>query len=194
MLETPTQLLQAFQAGDESALDLFIQCVLGELRRRARLFLQRENPGHTLQPTALVNEAFLRLFDGKPVPWTDTNEFFLSASREMRRVLTDHARKANAQKRQQRKYQSLDEDHPSPLIDADQTIQIDQALDALEAKSKRAVSIVEMRFFGGLGIAEIASILGVHERTVKREWAWARAWLLRYHTKARQSLNLGIAG
>ena len=179
-MQRPTEFLHALRSGDVEALEPLFVCVLAELRRRARLLLLNERAGHTLQPTGLVNEAFVRLFDGKPVPWENSAEFFASASREMRRVLTDHARRANAQKRQSRLSVELKDEHKAETADPYDSIEVDRALAALEVESPRAVSIVEMRFYGGLENAEIANILGINKRTVEREWAWARAWLQRH--------------
>lgn len=180
MSERPTELLNALKRGENGALEHLLRCVSSELRRRAQSLLRNERPDHTLQATGLVNEAFVRLFDGKPVPWEDSAHFFASASREMRRVLTDHARRANAQKRQRRLAVELKDEHRAQACDPDQAIAIDRALAALETKSPRAASIVEMRCYGGLDNEEIATILGITTRTVGREWAWARAWLQRY--------------
>ena len=180
LMQRPTEFLHALRNGEAEALEPLLVCVLGELRRRARLLLLNERAGHTLQPTGLVNEAFVRLFGGKPIPWENSAEFFASASREMRRVLTDHARRANARKRQSRLSVELKDEHQAETADPYDSIEVDRALAALEAESPRAVSIVEMRFYGGLENAEIASILGINKSTVEREWAWARAWLQRH--------------
>lgn len=180
MNESPTGFLNALKDGQADALEPFVLCVMSELRRRARSLLLNERIGHTLQPTGLVNEAFVRLFNGKPIPWTHSSEFFASASREMRRILTDHARRANAQKRQSRQSVELKDEHAAPASNYHDAIQVDRALSALESVSSRAASIVEMRFFGGMEHEEIAQVLGVTKRTVEREWSWARAWLLRY--------------
>jgi RNA polymerase sigma-70 factor, ECF subfamily len=186
MKETPTQLLEAMQSGCTDALDSFMRCVFAEMRRRARGLLLQEAAGHTLQPTALVNEAFLRLFDGKPIPWANSKHFLMSASQEMRRALVDHARRATAEKRRRDLYEPLDFEYPSANSTMlDECLDIDSALRDLALESQRAVTVVEMRFFGGLEQAEIARVLGVTERTIEREWAWARAWLLRRLDRGR---------
>jgi RNA polymerase sigma factor (TIGR02999 family) len=174
-----TRLLAAVSAGTPGALDdLFLECV-HHLRRIARSLLRHERPDHTLQPTALVNEVFLRLFDGAPPAWPDSRAFFSSVAREMRRVLTDHARRRNAQKRggadQPR---SLDEaPEPSGGPSPELLLALDEALERLEAKSPRAARVVELRYYAGLTTAEIAAMFGVGARTIEREWQWARAEL-----------------
>ena len=164
-----------------AASELF-PLVYGELRKVARNYLGRERAQHTLQPTALVNEAYLRLRGLGDVPWHDRTHFFAIASRIMRRLLVDHARAKMAQKRGSDVPRVvLDEgyqDGIQPSMDAAELIDLDRALDELAAEAPRLARLVELRFFSGLGIDEAASLLGCSPRTAKRDWAFARAWLL----------------
>jgi RNA polymerase sigma factor (TIGR02999 family) len=156
--------------------------VYSELRGIAARHLGAERPGHTLQPTALVNEAYLRLRGLGPVPWHDRTHFFAIASRIMRRLLVDHARAKMAQKRGSDAPKVVVSegyhDGMEPALDAAELIDLDRALDELAAAAPRLARLVELRFFSGLGIDEAASLLGCSPRTVKRDWAFARAWLL----------------
>ena len=156
--------------------------VYAELRAIAARHFGAERPGHTLQPTALVNEAFLRLRGLSGVPWHDRTHFFAIASRIMRRLLVDHARARMAQKRGSDTSKVVVAegllDGIQPEIDAEELIDLDHALDELAAESPRLAKLVELRFFSGLGIDEACSLLGCSPRTAKRDWAFARAWLL----------------
>lgn len=179
-----TGLLKAYGAGDAGVLDEIFTLVLPELRARARGIMRGERPGHTLPPTALVNEAFLRLFDGTPANWENSGAFIAAASREMRRAVIDHARRANAAKRRWREAQPLAEaegEAAAPLLE--DLLDLDRALNALAQVDPVAVRVVEMRYFTGLESAEAAAALGVTTRTVERRWAWARAWLHDYLTR-----------
>jgi RNA polymerase sigma factor (TIGR02999 family) len=156
--------------------------VYAELRAIGARHLGAERPGHTLQPTALVNEAYLRLRGLGGVPWHDRTHFFAIASRIMRRLLVDHARAKMAQKRGSDAprvvvSEGLHEEI-QPSLDAEQLIDLDRALDELAAEAPRLARLVELRFFSGLGIDEASSLLGCSTRTAKRDWAFARAWLL----------------
>jgi len=155
--------------------------VYAELRTIAARHLGAERPGHTLQPTALVNEAYLRL-RGLDVPWHDRTHFYAIASRIMRRILVDHARARTAQKRgADAPRVLLSETHQEEIqlsMDAEELIDLDRALDELTAAEPRLAKLVELRFFSGLGIDEASSLLGCSPRTAKRDWAFARAWLL----------------
>ena len=156
--------------------------VYAELRAIAAKHLRSERSGHTLQPTALVNEAYLRLHGLGNVPWHDRAHFFAIASRIMRRVLVDHARANLAQKRgagtaMVQIDESLQEGAASAM-DAAELIDLDRALDQLAAQEPRLSRLIELRFFGGLAIEEASEILGCSPRTAKRDWAFARAWLL----------------
>ena len=173
-----TVLLQRISSGDKGAEEELLPKVYRELKRLASACLRRERQGHTLQATALVNEAYLRLSDQKDVAWTGRTHFFAIAARIMRRILADYARQRNAGKRGGgRPHLSLDEelhvtDSQCALIEG-----LDEALQRLAQLDSRQAQVVEMRFFGGLTEEEIAEVLGVSSRTVKRDWMMARAWL-----------------
>ena len=159
--------------------------VYTELRSIAAKHLRSERSGHTLQPTALANEAYLRLRGLGDVPWHDRAHFYAIASRIMRRVLVDHARASLAQKRgagapMVQIDDGLHEGDASavPAMDAADLIDLDRALDQLSAQEPRLARFIELRFFGGLKIEEIAELLGCSPRTAKRDWTFARAWLL----------------
>lgn len=156
--------------------------VYAELRGIAAKHLRSERSGHTLQPTALVNEAYLRLQGLGNVAWHDRAHFFAIASRIMRRVLVDHARANLAQKRGAGSTIVQIEDGlhegAGPAMDAEELIDLDRALDQLAAEEPRLSRLIELRFFGGLNIEEVAVVLGCSPRTAKRDWAFARAWLL----------------
>jgi RNA polymerase sigma factor (TIGR02999 family) len=187
-----TQLLLRWQAGDEAALAELLPLVYQELRALARRHLGRERDAHTLQRTALVHEAFLRMVGQKNVDWRSRAQFFGVASQMMRRILVDHARKRSAKKRGENPVRvDLDavlfaEDdeapqasHAAPAETTVDFVEIDDALRRLEAFDGAQGKLVELRFFGGLSIQETAEVLGVSPATVKREWAVARAWLQR---------------
>jgi RNA polymerase sigma-70 factor (ECF subfamily) len=175
-----TELLRSWSAGDEAALDQLIPLVEAELRRLARIYMARERLGHTLQATALVNEAFVRLVDARRVPWQDRAHFLGIAARVMRRVLVDHARARGMQKRGAGGYAVPLEDDmaTSPAQDLD-LLALDRALEALAAMDARKVQVIEMRFFGGMTVEETAGALRVSTDTVKRDWRLAKLWLLR---------------
>jgi RNA polymerase sigma factor (TIGR02999 family) len=174
-----TQLLKAWRGGDERALERLAPVVESELRRLARLQLSKEGPGHLLQPTALVNELYLRLIDWNAVDWQDRTHFFAVASKIMRRVLVNHAVARRRQKRGgDAVLVSLSEAGGAPDRSED-LLALDEALAALEKIDSRKSRLVELRFFGGLAVSETAAVLGVSERTVHREWDLARAWLFR---------------
>jgi RNA polymerase sigma factor (TIGR02999 family) len=183
MTSTPdeiTQLLIAWNQGDQRARDELAPLIYDELRRLARGLLRRERPGHTLQPTALVHEAFLRLIDQSRVNWRNRAHFFGAAARLMRQILINHAEARRAAKRGcEAQRVSLDDvDHfaTPPEIDL---IALDEALRRLERLDPQQGRIVEMRYFSGLTIEEIAEAIGVSPATVKRDWSVARAWLRR---------------
>jgi len=174
-----TALLQEWSRGDASALDRLLPLVYGELRRLAASFLSRERPGHTLQPTAVVHEAYLRLVDEKGVAIKDRGHFLGIASRLMRQILVDHARSRGAAKRGGGAPKLALEDSVLSLERGPELIALDDALTSLAALDERQSQIVELRFFGGLSIAETAETVGVSPATIKREWDSARAWLRR---------------
>jgi RNA polymerase sigma factor (TIGR02999 family) len=175
-----TELLQAWGAGDEQALPQLIPFVEAELRRLARAYLRRERRGHTLQATALVNEAFIRLVDAQHVRWQDRAHFLGIAARLMRRVLIEYARSRASQKRRgDAEHVALTDGvlaSPEPSVDL---LALDGALDRLAATYARQAQVVELRFFGGLSAEEAADALGVSVDTVKRDWRFAKLWLLR---------------
>jgi RNA polymerase sigma factor (TIGR02999 family) len=174
-----TDLLRAWNHGDQQALEQLISLVEVELRRVARAYMARERREHTLQPTALVNEAFLRLTDAKRIRWQDRAHFLGIAARLMRRVLVDHARARGSGKRGGAVQKvSLDEAlvlAPEPAVDV---LALDRALEALAAVDARKGRVIELRFFGGLSVEETAEVLHVSTDTVKRDWSMAKLWLL----------------
>ncbi len=175
-----TQLLVAWSAGDRSALDKLAPLVQAELQRLARLYLSREGAGHTLQPTALINEAYLRLVEWQSVALQDRAHFFAVAAKMMRRILVTHAVTRGRQKRGGALLLvSLDEAHHLPGEPAADVIALNEALNKLEKLDERKSQLVELRFFGGLSEEEAAGILHSSLRTVQREWRLARAWLFR---------------
>jgi RNA polymerase sigma factor (TIGR02999 family) len=175
-----TALLRAWHDGDGTALDALIPLVESELRRLARIHMARERRDHTLQTTALVNEAFIRLVDAQGVRWQDRAHFLGITSRLMRRVLVDHARTRGSRKRGGGAEKvSLDEEmlaSPPFVVDV---LALDRALEALAAIDERKSRVIEMRFFGGMTVAETAEVLNVSADTVKRVWRFAKFWLLR---------------
>jgi RNA polymerase sigma-70 factor (ECF subfamily) len=175
-----TQLLVDWSNGDQAALDKLLPLVNTELRQLARRYLRRENPGHTLQTSALVNEAYLRLIDQKSVRWQNRAHFFGIAAQLMRRILIDHARKHHYAKRGGGALKvSLDEAAAVTEAWTAELLAIDEALEKLTAMDVRKGRIVELRFFGGLSLEETAEVLGISSPTVQREWRAAKAWLHR---------------
>jgi RNA polymerase sigma factor (TIGR02999 family) len=173
-----TQLLLAWQAGDRDALDRMLPLVYDELHRLAAGYLRRERPDHTLQPTALVHEAYLRLVKQRQVDWRNRAQFLGVAAGMMRRILVNHARDRSAAKRAGGRKQvslSLVEDGRAPP-DVD-LIALEDALARLAALDERKGRVVELRFFGGLNVEETAEVLGISPNTVVRDWSTARAWL-----------------
>ena len=178
--EEITQLLIAWNQGDQQARDELAPLVYDELRRIARSYLRRERRDHTLQPTALVNEAYIRLIDQSRVNWQNRAHFFGAAARLMRQILINHAEARRAAKRggEAERISLSDVDHFVAGQDVD-LISLDEALKNLERIDSPQCRIVELRFFAGLTIEEIAEVTGVSPATVKREWTAARAWLRR---------------
>ena len=174
-----TRLLLAWRNGEERALDDLMPLVHHELKRIARNFMRRQRPGNTLQTTALVNEAFMRLVDSDKVNWQDRSHFYAISAQLMRRVLVDAARRRNSEKRGgDRVRVTLADDVKSADDEAD-VIAIDEALDRLAQMNARQSRIVELRYFAGLTEDEIAETLDISTRTVRRDWNLARAWLYR---------------
>ena len=174
-----TQLLQRWSAGDSVALSELMPIVYGELHSLAAAYIQDERPNHTLQATALVHEAYLRLVQ-QDAPWKNRAHFFGVAAQMMRRILVDHARKHVARKRPTSgTLATLEEALTVPVSPHVDLIGLDDALNKLEAFDHQKARVVELRFFGGLSVEETAELLGNSTATVKREWAIARAWLYR---------------
>ena len=184
--EDVTRLLRQLRLGDQDAAGKLISAVYGELRQMAGRAMRNERPGHTLQPTALVHEAFLKLAGGAGVEWRDRAHFFGVAARLMREILVDYARKRSAAKRGSGARITLDE---SLLISEDRlgdVIAMDEVVKRLEALDPRQGRIVELRFFGGLSVEEVAEVMQISTPTVKREWQSAKAWLHRELTRGSE--------
>lgn len=180
-----TQLLQQWSEGDENALAKLMPMVHDELHRLAHQHMKRENAGHVLQTSALINEVYLRLVDQPQIRWQDRAHFFGIAARLMRHILVDDARKRNASKRGGSLIQvPLDEASAVVQEQAANVAALDDALQRLEAIDERQGKIVELRFFGGLSIEETAQVLKVSPGTVMRDWTFARAWLRNEMTAA----------
>ena len=174
-----TRLLKAWCRGDARALERLAPMVEQELRRLASLYLRDESAGHTLQPTALVNEAYLRLLDWNTVEWRDRAHFLAVAAKMMRRILVNHAvARRSAKARRLGRVVSLAEADSVPARTQD-LIALDEALVALAKLDERKSRLVELRYFGGLTSEEAAEVLGISPRTANREWDLARAWLFR---------------
>ena len=174
-----TLLLQQMGSGDTQATEKLLRLVLPELRALARHYLRGERPGHTLQPTALVNEAYLRLVSDQARNWRNRAHFVAVTAGVMRRILIDHARRRRALKRgaQLAPIEFSDEREGLSANEAEQLIALDAALNRLEVLNPRHCQVVELRYFGGLSVEETAEALSVSPITVKRDWSVARAWL-----------------
>ena len=179
-----TELLLAWSDGDRAALDELIPLVHGELLRLARRYMARENAGHTLQSTALVNEAYLRMIDMRRVAWQNRAQFFAVASEMMRRILVDRARARRMAKRSGRWARvSLVEDAANAPPREVDVLDLDTALEELSALDPRKARVAELRFFGGLSLEEIGVALDTSVGTAMRDWRAARAWLFRRLTR-----------
>lgn len=177
-----TQLLLAWRSGDAAALDRLVPLVHAELRRIAKGFMQKEQVGHTLQTSALVNEAYLRLIDAPQVDWQNRAHFFAISASLMRRILVDFARERRARKRGGSGAQqvSLDDAMLVGRARGEDVLAVDEALQALAKVDERKSKVVELRFFAGLNEAEIAEALQVSPETVRRDWRLSKAWLLKF--------------
>lgn len=176
-----TQILLDGSAGDKAALDRLMPLVYQEMRRLARFYMRRERAGHTLQTSALVNEAYLRLVDYKRMRWQDRAHFLAVAAQAMRRILIEHARRRQSARRggAEARRVSLDEAAGLAEAPAADLLALDEALRGLAELDPRKSRVVELRYFGGLDIEETAAVLGLSAATVKREWRSARLWLRR---------------
>lgn len=173
-----TQLLLAWSNGDQAALEQLVPQVYQELRRQAEFYLRQERPGHLLQPTALVNEAYLRLIDCDNIQWQNRAQFFAVAAQLMRRILVDFARARDYAKRGGGLRQvSLADAAIAPHQKVADLVALDDALNTLAELDPRQSRVVELRFFGGLKLEEIAEVLKVSVGTVRRDWSLAQAWL-----------------
>jgi RNA polymerase sigma-70 factor, ECF subfamily len=185
MLMTPaspqqqvTQLLCQWRSGDPHALEKLIPLVQPELQRLAHHYMSRERPGHTLQTTALLDDAYLQLAGKSHVQWENRAHFFAVAAQLMRRIMVDHARQRHALKRGGGAIRvTLDECAAVTQTRAAELLALDEALEKLAAADQRKAKVVEMRYFGGLTMEEIADVLKIHLNTVRRDWTAARAWL-----------------
>ena len=178
-----TQLLVNWSNGDQAALEKLLPLVNGELRRVAGRYMRKEGHGHTLQTSALVNEAYLRLVDQKKVHWQNRAHFFGIAAQLMRRILIDHARRHRFAKRGGgARHVTLDEGALVAEARALELLALDHALERLAVLDARKGRIVELRFFGGLSLEETAEVMGISSPTVQREWRAAKAWLHRMLT------------
>lgn len=180
-----TLLLHAMKNGDEAAAEKLLPLVYKELHRLARSYMRRERPDHTLQPTALINEAYLHLAHDD-VDWQNRQHFIAVAANVMRRVLVDHARARHAERRGgQLQRVELKDDLPISEKYSGEVLALNEALDRLEELNPRQARVVELRYFAGLSIEEIGSILQISERSVKRDWSLARIWLFKEIQKPR---------
>jgi RNA polymerase sigma factor (TIGR02999 family) len=177
--EDVSRLLQAWTDGDRGALDRLTPMVYEELRRLARRYMKGERVGHTLQSTALVNEAYLRLVDYKHIRWQNRAHFFAISAQLMRRILVEHARRHNLKRGVGVQHVSLDQAAEVGGGRAEDLVALDDALTALEGLDRRKAQVVEMRFFGGLSVEETAEVLKISPVTVIRDWNTAKLWLYR---------------
>ncbi|MGE5815971.1 MAG: sigma-70 family RNA polymerase sigma factor [Acidobacteriota bacterium] len=184
-------LLRAWGEGDTEARDTLLPLVYRELREQAVRYLRRERGDHTLQPTALIHEAYLRLAAQDDISWQNRAQFFGLAAQMMRRILVDHARRHQAAKRPDAALKVEWEEHHGPAVQPKdcELLLLDQALGELTARDPRQGQIVELRYFGGLSEAEVADMMSVSRSTVTREWNSAKAWLFRRMTRGSPEAN-----
>jgi RNA polymerase sigma-70 factor (ECF subfamily) len=174
-----SQLLRAWSNGDHRALDGLTPIVYAELRRLAHRYMRRESRGHSLQTTALVNEAYIRLVDYKRMQWQNRAHFFAVSAQLMRRILVEHARRHNLKRGRGIQHVSLDEATVGGAVPSVDLVALDDALNALAGVDPRKVRVVEMRFFAGLSVEETAMVLKISPVTVRRDWSSAKIWLYR---------------
>jgi RNA polymerase sigma-70 factor, ECF subfamily len=185
-----TSLLARWSDGQPGAEAELMRLVLPEMRKLAHRYLRRERSDHTLQPTALVNEAYLQLVDVRAVRWQDRSHFFALAARIMRNILVDHARRRlRAKRNQDNAFVTLADD--IPIAGANQLVELSDSLDELAQFDERKAKVIELRFFGGLSVEETAKALEVSPNTVIRDWSLARAWLLRQVSTAAGNTTEG---
>ena len=177
-----TQLLAEWRDGNQGALDELYPLVYGELHRLARRYMSRERKGHTLQTTALINEAYVRLVDQRNVQWANRSHFFAISAQIMRRILIDHARRQSYAKRGGGARQVSLEETAVVQDDLSEFMRLDEALKSLAELDPRRSQVVELKYFGGLNNDEIAGVLKISKNTVIRDWNMARAWLYRQLT------------
>ena len=180
-VEDVSTLLRAWSDGDQTALDKLTPLVYNELHRLARRYMKRERPGHSLQTTALVNEAYMRLVDYERMQWQNRAHFFAVSAQVMRRILVDHARRHNLKRGGGVQHFSLEEASVAMVCGGQDAglVELDDKLNALAQIDPRKVQVVEMRFFSGLSVEETAEVLKISTVTVKRDWRAAKAWLYR---------------
>jgi RNA polymerase sigma factor (TIGR02999 family) len=183
-----TKLLRHWRTGDEKALGELLPLVYNELRRVARAQLRRERPDHTLQSTALVHEAYMRLMGSQPQELRNRPHFIAVASRLIRQVLVDYARERGAAKRDGGMRIAAAHLEALPVVDDAELLALDEALNDLYRTDERQAKIVDMKFFGGLSSPEVSEVLGLSRATVDRDWATARAWLHRQLSRAKPKL------
>lgn len=178
--ENLTELLRDWRHGDRAALDRLTPIVYEEIRRMAHRYMQRERHGHTLQTTALINEAYIRLLGQQQVDWNSRTHFFAVVAQVMRHVLIDHARSRHYLKRGgEAQHVPLDEARPMSSERASELVALDEALSSLAQLDQRKARVVELRYFGGFSLEETAEVLDVSVMTVRRDWNTAKAWLYR---------------
>ncbi len=187
-----SSLLLAWSDGNRAALEALMPIVYGELHRLARRYMQRERPGHSLQTTALVHEAYARLVDYKRMRWQNRAHFFAVSAQLMRRILVEHARKRNLKRGGGLQHVSFDE---TAIVGNSRTdlVALDDAMNSLARLDPRKVQVVEMRFFGGLSVEETAEVLKISTVTVLRDWSTAKAWLHRELTRGAPDGAMGGA-
>lgn len=175
-----TQLLQQSVGGDRASRERLMTLLYDRFRQLAANYLRQESPGHTLQPTALVHELYLKLIDQQQVDWQSRSHFLSLGSRAMRQILIDHARRRRRDKRGGQWHRiTLDDNLASPPDHEVDLLDLETALQKLSRLDPRQASIVELRFFGQLTVAEVADVLGISKRTIEKEWTVIRAWLRR---------------
>ena len=180
-----TRVLQSISEGDDSAVEKLMPLVYSEFKQLARGYMSRERSDHTLQATSLVNEAYLKLVDQKNVNWQNRSHFFAVGAQAMRRILVDHARTKSRNKRGGGVANlELEEELVKAPERPEEVLFLDEALEKLAAFDERQAKIVEMRFFGGMNVQEVADSLGVSKRTVEGDWSMAKAWLRRELSEA----------